>query len=111
MFKTILSVKHFVFLNVLKTFKYKLKPNKSQRITFAQWLGSCRYLYNVALEHRITAWQSGRKSVSEFDQNMELPKCKKLEGFEWLANVQSQVLQDVIKRVEVSSDDKFQNRE
>lgn len=87
---------------MLKTFKYKLKPNKSQRITFAQWLGSCRYLYNVALEHRITAWQSGRKSVSEFDQNMELPKCKKLEGFEWLGNVQSQVLQDVIKRVEVS---------
>lgn len=85
-----------------KVFKYKLRPNSTQRNTFEQWTGTCRFVYNLALEHRITAYQSAKVSVSEFDQNNELKHIKKTEGFQWIGDVYSQVLQDVVKRVDRS---------
>lgn len=87
-------------MKLFKTYKYKLKPNATQRGVFEQWLGSCRFLYNVALEHRILAWQSGRVSVSRFDQHNQLTKCKKMDGFEWLAEVHVSVARDALDRVD-----------
>ncbi len=83
-------------------YKYRLKPSKLQQIELLQWLGSCRFLYNVCLEQRIHVWQSFRKSLTNIDQNYELKEAKKTEGFEWLQKVHSQVLQDVTKRVQHS---------
>ena len=36
----------------MQYFRYKLKPNKNQKELFNQWIGSCRCLYNIALEQR-----------------------------------------------------------
>ncbi len=83
---------------VYKTYKFKLKPNKTQRQQFEQWLGTCRYLYNNALEHRITVYQSNGSTVSKYDQYNELPAIKK--EFDWMASVYSLVLQEVLDRVD-----------
>jgi len=83
-----------------KAYKYRLKPNKTQEQTFLQWLGACRFLYNNALEHRITAYRSGGVSVSAYDQNKELTQIKKTEEFSWLAEIHSEVLSDVIFRLD-----------
>ena len=91
---------YFCFVGL--TYKYRLKPSKSQVVVLNQWLGTCRFLYNICLEHRIHCWQSYRNTISSFDQNYQLKDCKKTAGLEWLANVHSQVLQEVIKRVERS---------
>lgn len=90
---------------MFKTYKYKLKPNNTQIKTFEKWLGTCRYLYNVALEHRISAYQSARVSVSRFDQYNQLVVAKNAEGLEWIKEVHSEVLQETLDRVDKS----FQN--
>ena len=47
-----------------KTFKYKLKPTPEQERELGHVLGLCRWLYNTALEQRITAYQPCAASPS-----------------------------------------------
>ena len=53
---------------VRKTFKNKLKPTPEQERELGRVLGVCRWLYNTALEQRITAWQRCRVSVSRISR-------------------------------------------
>ncbi len=80
-----------------KTFKYKLKPTPEQERELERVLGLCRYLYNVALEQRITAWQH-RVSVSRYEQEAEL-KAIRAEFPEYAA-IHSHILQDVLARLD-----------
>lgn len=61
---------------LLRNYKFRIYPSKAQRQTIEHHLELCRQLYNAALEQRITAWRSRRKSVSRYDQNNELPRLK-----------------------------------
>src|SRR5690348_9786393 len=83
---------------VRKTYKYKLNPTADQERDLARVLGWHRYLYNTALEQRITAWQRVRVSVSRFQQEAEL-KDIRAEMPEYAA-IHSHVLQDVLARLE-----------
>ena len=49
---------------VRKTSQYKLKPTPVQERELERVLWAWRTRYNVAVEHRITAWQRRRVSVS-----------------------------------------------
>ncbi|MBA3824668.1 MAG: IS200/IS605 family element transposase accessory protein TnpB [Ktedonobacterales bacterium] len=57
-------------------------------------VGLCNWLYNTALEQRITAWKYHRVSLTCYQQHAELPEIK--EAFPEFKNVHSQVLQDVL---------------
>jgi len=87
-------------LKLIKTYKYKLRPNKTQIATFESWLGINRYLYNIALEHRITAYQSNKTSISKFEQYNQLKECKDTAELSFLKLVHSQVLQETLDRVD-----------
>lgn len=89
-------------MNTIKTFHYKLKPNKTQAIELNKWLGTCRFLYNIALEYKIMLYGRGKKTISKFDLIKELVDVKKVEGFEWIKEVPSQTLQAVIERLDNS---------
>jgi len=58
----------------------------------------CRQLYNDALEERREAWKLCRTYVSFSMQSAQLPACKEADPA--LGNVYSQVLQDVLHRVD-----------
>ena len=81
-----------------KTFKYKLYPTPEQERALETVLYRCRTLYNVALEERKTAWERCGVSVSYYQQKAELPDLK--AGCPEYAEVNAQVLQDVVLRVE-----------
>ena len=83
---------------VRKTFKYKLMPTPAQERALGLVLSRCRTLYNVALEERKTAWERCHVSVSYYQQKAELPDLK--AACPEYAEVNAQVLQDVILRVE-----------
>lgn len=85
-------------VKLIKTYKYKLKPTKSQVKTFDSWINICRYVYNSALEHRITSYKSAGVSVSKYEQYNELPAIKK--ELPWMAAVHSDVLQESLDRVD-----------
>jgi putative transposase len=85
--------------SVRKTFKYKLKPTPQQAKALEQVLWRCRMLYNVALEQRKTWWQRGQGiGATYYQQKAELPDLK--VACSDYAEVNAQVLQDVILRVE-----------
>lgn len=94
-------------MQIQKVYKYKLRPNATQKGIFRRWFGTCRFVYNLCLEHRICHWQSTGESPSEYSQNRELTLAKKEPGFEWLNEPHSQVLQDVVRRVRLSFDNFF----
>ncbi|NYZ74656.1 IS200/IS605 family element transposase accessory protein TnpB [Candidatus Micrarchaeota archaeon] len=83
---------------MLRTFKFRLYPSKAQSIIFEQTLETCRVLYNNALEERKNAWENERKSTSYREQQNNLPKLKSNKSS--LQSVHSQVLQDVLHRLD-----------
>lgn len=82
---------------MLLSYRYKLAPTKAQREKLDRTLYLCRTLYNCALEQRIRAYKKG-VSISRYAQDKELPLLK-TEIPEYKA-VHSQVLQDVLKRLD-----------
>lgn len=83
---------------MLKTYRYRLYLNKKQRQTIDHIIELCRCLYNCGLEQRILAYRQCRVSVTAFQQINELPSIK--ESFPEYQNVHSQVLQDVLRRLD-----------
>lgn len=85
-------------MKFIKTYKYKLKLTKTQEKICDSWLHTCRYLHNVALEERITAYRMQKKSISKYDQYNQLPQIKK--DFPFIGEVYSDTLQEVLDRVD-----------
>ena len=61
-------------------------------------MSRCRALYNVALEERKTAWERCGVSLTYYHQANELPDLK--AACPEYGEIHSQVLQDVLKRLE-----------
>lgn len=80
-----------------KTFKYRLKPTKSQRTRLNKILEQCRWLYNEILATRKNAWEQEQRSISFYNTMNMLPQLKKDRPE--LSVAHSQVLQNVCVRV------------
>ncbi len=89
-----------------KTYLYKTKINKQTETNCNNWLELCRNIYNQSLEQRITAYREKKKPISAFKQMAQLPDLKK-SSVEFKA-VGSQVLQDVIQRLDKAYKSFFQ---
>ena len=87
-------------MTITKTYKYKLKPTKGQQRQFVDWLGTCRFIHNIALEYKTVMYQEHDMSLSKYDLIKELTSVKKTKDFEWIKQVNSQVLQQVIIRLD-----------
>jgi putative transposase len=83
---------------MIKSFKYRLYPTKPQIKDLEKTLFLCRQLYNTALEKRKELYKTHKKSIGYYEQANQLPSLKE-ERPEY-KNVNAQVLQDVLKRVD-----------
>lgn len=81
----------------VKTYKYKLNPTPGQKQALGQWLGSCRYVYNLSLSYKKTLWDHSKVSIGKNELQKELSVIAKETS--WIAPVHSQVLQEVTDRV------------
>jgi putative transposase len=85
---------------VNKTFQYRLYPTKKQQTTLNKWLALCCETYNAALQERRDAYRLAVITIGYSHQCAELPACKEVRPE--LGEVNSQVLQDVLKRVDLA---------
>src|SRR5690242_7298039 len=92
--------------SVRKTFKYRLKPTPDQERLLERTLMLCRQVYNAAIGERREAWRMCGVSVTYYQQKAELPGIK--EAMPDYADVHSQVLQDVVLRVDCAFQAFFQ---
>ena len=83
-----------------KTYQFRLYPTKKQQATLGEWLALCCEVYNAALQERRDAYRMGGVSLGFAHQCAELPACKQVRPE--LAQVNSQVVQDVLKRVDLA---------
>lgn len=84
---------------MLKAYKYRLLPTEDQKATFAQWFGSCRFVYNLGLEAKIAAWTSLKKSVTCFDLMKQLTELKRTECT-WLKDCPGQSLESSLTNLD-----------
>ena len=69
---------------MLKSYKYRLYPNKKQQRHLLKSFGCCRYIYNKALNHKIESYTKNKKSISCFDLISGLLKEEKEIKYELL---------------------------
>jgi putative transposase len=85
---------------MLKAYKFRLYPTKSQRTKMERTLDLCCWTYNQTLAYRKNAYEQEGKSVSKYETNNLLPSWK-VEKPE-LNEVFSQVLQNTQERVDLA---------
>ena len=83
---------------MIKTYTYKIKPNKALERKFEEQVSVCRYVYNLGIEVREESFKKGIK-INYFDLSKQLTEAKK--DFAWLKQVHSQTLQAVLEKLEL----------
>jgi putative transposase len=85
---------------MLRAYKYRIYPNKTQKEQIEKQFGACRFVYNWALEQKIKYYETEKKTLSCFTITKHLAILKKTEGYEWLQDVNSQALQMSIRNLD-----------
>ena len=85
-------------MEIRRAYKYRLYPTRGQAAKLEQVLDRCRELYNAALQERRDAYRMAGVTISYYAQKRELTGVKEVRPE--YRQVGSQVLQDVIQRVE-----------
>ena len=89
---------YYLYTCIVKSYKFRIYPTPKQEKILCNILFSCFKLYNAALEHRREVYRISKKTVSWYEQNHQLLNLK--DGFPEYANIHSQVLQNVLQRVD-----------
>ncbi|WP_394339097.1 RNA-guided endonuclease InsQ/TnpB family protein [Methanoculleus sp. UBA430] len=83
----------------VKAYRYRLYPTKKQVTCLKRTLDICRWVYINTLAMRKNTWETD-KQTSYFETKRQLPIWKREKPE--LKTVHSQVLQDVMKRVDLA---------
>ncbi len=86
---------------MLKTYKYRIYPNKIQQEQIAKTFGCCRFVYNQTLAHRKDAYEKEKKSNSRTDCNNYCNRELK-KKYEWLKEVDKFSLTNAIYNMDAA---------
>lgn len=84
-------------INIEKTYKFRIYPNREQEELIQKTFGCVRYVYNRALAERIELYKNEGKSIGFFEQNKHLTSWKQEEEHEWLKEPDSRSLQNSLR--------------
>lgn len=87
---------------MLKSYKFKLKPNEEQIVLLNKHFGSIRFIYNHFLNERKNEYDTNKNTINYYDNAKSLTELKKQEKYIWLNEVNSQSLQDSLKNLETA---------
>ena len=76
---------------MLKSHKYRIYPSQGQKELLSKIFGQVRFVYNLGLETKISAYLGNKKHLTCFDLNKQITELKK--ECEWLKESPSQALQ------------------
>jgi putative transposase len=83
---------------MLKSYKYRLYPDFLQKELITKHFSSCRFIYNLALETRKSAWDSHKVKISSYALIKQITDLKKDER--WLKEISNTSLQKSILQLE-----------
>lgn len=79
---------------LLKTFSYKLYPNKRQEHLMRESVKATNFIYNLCLEQRNMWYRFNKKSISKYEQSKQVGQFRKEES--WLQSLSSSMLRTPI---------------
>ena len=91
----------------MKTFKYRIYPNKETSLLLNIWFGQTRFVWNYYLNQRTVAYKEAKKSLSYNDNAKDLTQLKKQDEYSWLKECPSQALQQQLKVLDSAFKDFF----
>ena len=101
-------------MEVIKTFKFRIYPNATQRDQLARQFGACRFVYNHFLHTRIDYYAAhkddSKKGLTYHDTAMMLTQLKKQGEFEWLKEANAQALQHALRDLDTAYNNFFNKR-
>ena len=87
-------------MKLLRGYKYRIYPNKEQKVALAKNFGCVRFVYNHMLAKKIKAYETENKRLSRFDLSAILTEMKTQEEYNWLNEVNSQSLQAALRNLD-----------
>jgi putative transposase len=78
-----------------KAYKYRIYPNKQQKIQIAKTFGCVRFVYNHYLDARIKAYETNKTSLNYYGCANDLKNLK--SQYNWLKEVDSTALQSSLR--------------
>lgn len=87
---------------MIKAYKYRLNPNKEQRIFFEKSFGCARYVYNWGLNLRNEEYQKDGTTIGWAEICKRMTYLKKKEDTLWLNEVSAQSLQSSIRNMDAA---------
>lgn len=93
---------------MLRAYKYRIYPTDEQKVLFAKTFGCCRFVYNWALNMKITAYKERKETLGNVYLTNLMKKELKVER-EWLTEVNSQSLQSALRNLDTAYTNFFRN--
>ncbi|MCA1795854.1 MAG: transposase [Desulfobacteraceae bacterium] len=97
-------------MKIRKAYKYRLKTKPEQETLFRQQAGCCRFVWNKALALQKERLDSGEKVLRYVEMAKLLTGWKKEEEITWLAEAQSQTMQQTLKFLDQAIKEAFDKK-
>ena len=93
-----------------RCYKFRIRPTPEQEAHFRQFAGCRRLVWNYFLQRRIDHFKATGQTLSFAAMCLELTTLKQQPGFEFLAECDSQALQQVLRDLNSAFINFFQKR-
>ncbi|MGH9751938.1 MAG: RNA-guided endonuclease InsQ/TnpB family protein [Blastocatellia bacterium] len=93
-----------------KVYRFRVDPTAEQEAALSRFAGARRFVFNWALQQRKETYEQHGKPISWSELSVELTELKNKPGFEWLKEIDSQLLQQALADCKKAFDNFFQNR-
>jgi putative transposase len=93
-----------------KVYRFRVDPTIAQERALSRYAGARRFVFNWALARRKESCKQTGKSIPWSELSVELTELKNKPGFEWLKEIDSQLLQQALADCKRAFDNFFQKR-
>src|SRR5215510_8195928 len=93
-----------------KVYRFRIDPTTRQEAALSRYAGARRFVFNWTLARRKETYEQTGKSISWSGLSAELTGLKSKPGFEWLKEIDSQLLQQALADCKRAFDNFFQKR-
>lgn len=100
--RTFVIIFEFLYMFVIKTFKYRIYPTQEQATLLAKHFGSRRFVFNHFLNERKEAYLKNKETINYYDNAKALTELKKTKQYIWLNEINSQSLQAALRDLDTA---------
>jgi len=92
-----------------KTYKLRIYPTQDQEVLINKTFGACRMIYNAVLDYKQNLYNDRKQTFSKVDSIKSITEIKKINGYEWLKEIETVALQQSLIDLDKSYQNFFRN--